>query len=346
MNEKRTLAPEYQLGREVMSLWVPQAIHAAAELGVADALARGPLTAEALAARLETHPGATGRLLGALAVLGIVQVNPEAKAFELTPLGECLRSDVPHSRRAWARLMGGPTVWQAWGKLADCVRTGAPALDAQTEVFEGMLSDPRASAVFHRAMLDGTSGQAPGIVACLDLTHVEQVVDVGGGYGALLAAVLDAQPEATGCVFDLEHARPGAEAWFSERALSERARFVTGDFFVAPPPRADLLLLKSVLHDFDDERSLIILRRCREALEGGGRLVVVEAPAPEPDQALPGAFAWIVAFSDLNMLVNTGGRERTRAEYLALLEAAGFRVERVKPTASGFYSCFDCVRAG
>jgi SAM-dependent methyltransferase len=346
MNDKRTPAPEFQVGREVMSLWVPQAIHAAAELGIADALAVRALSASELAARLKTHADATGRLLGALAVLGFVKAGSTAKTFELTPLGACLRSDAPNSRRAWARLMGGPAVWQAWGKLADCVRTGAPALRAGNEVFDEMLAEPEAAAVFHRAMLDGTSGQAAGIVASVDFSHVESVVDVGGGAGALLTAALEAHPRTQGNVYDLEHARVSAEAWFEQRKLHGRASFVPGDFFTAPPPRADLLLLKSVVHDFDDERSLVILRHCREALGETGRLVVVEPPAPEPNQAIEGPFAWIVAFSDLNMLVNTGGRERTRAEYVALLETAGLRVSGVKPTSGGFYSCFDCVPVG
>jgi hypothetical protein len=346
MNEKRTPALEFQIGREIMSLWVPQAIHAAAELGIADALVKSPLSGPALAARLSTHPDATERLLAALAVIGLVVLEPTTKTFELTALGACLRSDAPNSRRAWARLMGGSAVWQAWGKLADCVRTGAPALRAETEVFDTMLSDSEAAAVFHRAMFEGTSGQAAGIVATIDLAGVETVVDVGGGTGALLCAALDAGPRASGQVFDLEHARASAEALFSERGLRERASFSAGNLFSTPPPRADLLLLKSVIHDFDDERSLVILRHCRAALGERRRLVVVEPPAPEPGQPLTGPFAWIVAFSDLNMLVNTGGRERTRAEYVALFEAAGLQVDGVKPTAGGFYSCFECVRAG
>jgi hypothetical protein len=346
MNEKRTIAPEFQVGREIMSLWVPQAIHAAAELGVADALLVEPLSAAALAALLSTHPDATARLLGALSVLGFVKANRTANTFELTELGACLRSDAPNSRRAWARLMGGPSVWQAWGSLTDCVRTGAPRRRADSEVFDAMLGDPEAAAVFHRAMFDGTSGQAAGIVASVDFAEVDSVVDVGGGTGALLAAALRAHPRASGSVFDLEHARSSAQASFEEHGFGERASFVSGNFFEVPPPRADLLLLKSVIHDFDDERSRVVLENCRVALGDRGRLVMIEPPAPEPGQPLEGPLAWIVAFSDLNMLVNTGGRERTAAEYTVLLEAAGLRVDSVKPTAGGFYSCFECRRAG
>ena len=132
----------------------------------------------------------------------------------------------------------------------------------------------------------------------------------------------------------------------AKHGLGERATFVSGDFFETPPPRADLLLLKSVIHDFDDEQSLRILESCRAALGDSGRLFVIEPPAPEPGEPLEGPFAWGVAFSDLNMLVNTGGRERTSAEYAALLEGAGLRVDGVKPTSGGFYSCFECRRAG
>ncbi len=158
-------------------------------------------------------------------MLGFVKANPTTKTFELSELGACLRSDAPNSRRAWARLMGGSSVWQAWGGLTDCVRKWrAPRRRADSEVFDAMLGDPEAAAVFHRAMFDGTSGQAAGIVATVDLTHVDSVVDVGGGTGALLAAALRAEPRASGGVFDLEHARPSAQSLFDEQGLGDRGK--------------------------------------------------------------------------------------------------------------------------
>lgn len=332
----------------MMSLWVPQAIHAAAELGIADALAREATGAAELASRLGTHPDATGRLLDALCVLGLFRRSGDR--YELTELGAFLRSDAPASRRAWARLMGGTRVWQAWGKLSECVRTGNPAFAAgdtrtsETETFDVYFEDAEAADVFHQAMADGTRSVARGIVEAVDFRDARSVVDVGGGYGELLCAALDAHPGLRGSVFDLEHARAGAERLFERRGLGDRASFVSGNLFDEPPPAADVLLLKSVIHDWDDARSQAILERCAAAMTERSTLVVVEPPAPPAGAELPPWFAWIVAFSDLNMLVNTGGRERTADEYRALAERSGLRVTDVLPTTSGFYSCFVCRR--
>lgn len=349
MSDTPAIPLEHQIGRHMMSLWVPQALHAAAELGVADALAEGPLAAAEVASRLGTHAGATTRLLDALAVLGVLERG--AGTFALSELGRYLRDDVEGSRRAWARLMGGEHVWRAWGRLTECVRTGEAAWTAtggdrtsETETFDALFADPEAAAVFHRAMADGTRGAAPAIVDAADLREARSVVDVGGGHGELLAAALTAHPQLRGQVFDLAHAEAGAKALFAARGVEARASFVAGDLFATDPPAADVLLLKSVIHDWDDARSVAILRRCAAAIGERGKLVVVEPTAPEPGGAVPASFAWIVAFSDLNMLVNTGGRERTAAEYTRLLEQAGLRVRAVRE-AGAFYSGFEATRA-
>lgn len=332
-----------------MSLWIPQAIHAAAELGIADALAQGALEAKQLAARLQTHAEATARLLDGLVVLGILV--REQDAYALTELGQFLRSDVPGSRRAWARLMGSERVWRAWGRLTDCVRTGRAAFASgeqrrsDTETFDVLIEDQESADVFHRAMADGTEGMAADVAAAVDLQGARTVIDVGGGYGALLCAFLAAHPDLRGQVFDRAYARAGAEQYFERHGVAARARFVAGDFFEDALPTADLLLLKSVIHDWDDEHSLKILARCREAMGVNGRLILVEPPAAPPGAAVPASFAWVVAFSDLNMLVNTGGRERTAADYTALVQRAGLRVKDQRATASGFYSCCVCERA-
>lgn len=339
--------PQARLTQMILSLWVPQVIHAAAELGVADVLAGGPLSGRAVAERLKTHPDATERLLRALVTLGLLTARGEQ--FELTELGRCLETRSPTSRRAWARLMGGQGVWQAWGRLTDCIRTGKMAWshgngagESGTEVFDAMASDPAAAAIFHQAMVELTRGVAPGIVQVMDWGGVRRVVDVGGGYGALLCAILEARPEIEGIVFDLENARGGALEMFAARGVAERASFVAGSFFDVPPPAADLYVLKSVIHDWDDARSLRILGRCREVMDDRARLVVVEPPAPVARGS--GASEWIMTFSDINMLVNTGGRERTADEYRALLEAAKLRVTGVRATPS-MYSVFEAVRA-
>jgi hypothetical protein len=176
----------------------------------------------------------------------------------------------------------------------------------------------------------------------VDFGGVRRVVDVGGGHGALLAAILEANPRLEGAVFDLPHARAGALELFAERGLQARASYVVGDVFAGPPPAADAYVLKSVIHDWDDERSLRILARCREAMGPEARLLLVESPAPtgagNPLQE------WFLTFSDLNMLVNTGGRERSEAEYRDLLQRAGLRGGAVRETPS-FFRVFEATSA-
>ncbi|MCA9641277.1 MAG: hypothetical protein KC492_11305, partial [Myxococcales bacterium] len=243
----------FELGRLMMSLWVPQALHAAAELGVADALASAPLKADVVAERLGTHAEATQRLLDALCVLNVAKKGDAG--YALTALGQFLRSDVDGSRRAWSRLMGGAEVWRAWGRLIECVRSGRAAYAVgenrrtETETFDALFADPTAAGVFHQAMADGTTGQAAGIIQALELPAGASVIDVGGGFGALLCAALERDGRASGSVFDLAHAKPGAERLFAQRGLSQRAAFVAGDLFEQAPPAADWLLLKSVIHD-------------------------------------------------------------------------------------------------
>ncbi|AKF03056.1 methyltransferase [Sandaracinus amylolyticus] len=341
-----TMPAHLRLSQMILALWVPQAIHAAAELGIADTLSAGPQRARELAARIGADRDATERLLRALAVLGVLELQGDR--FALTEIGRCLETDSPSSRRAWSRLMGGREVWERWGRLVDCVRTGrmAARIDDEgvsaSEHFDEMGMDPASAAVFHRAMVEMTRTSAPDIVRAIDLAGARTIVDVGGGSGALLAALLEAHPALRGSVLDLAHAREGALALFAERGLADRASFVAGDFFSEAPPRADVLVIKSVIHDWDDERALRILARCREAMDAQTRLVLIEPPSPDaPSTTSP--LAWITAFSDLNMLVNTGGRERTHREYVALLERAELRVARVGD--AGFWKTYEAVRA-
>jgi SAM-dependent methyltransferase len=324
----------------VTSLWVPQAVYAAAALGVAEAMGEVPRPSAAIADDVEADPGALHRLLRALAVVGLVRESEAG--FALTPLGACLRADAPGSVRGWALLMGGRMCWSAWGRLADSVRTGecVPTLEGAQSTFDYMRGFPEESAIFDRSMVELTRRVAPLVAGAYDFGRFRSLVDVGGGHGALLAGILRAHPTLRGVVFDQEHCREGALRLLGDAGLAERAEFAGGDFFESVPRGADALILKSVIHDWDDARSAAILRRCRKALDGGGRLLLLEVPFPERVAARPEDAMSV--FSDLNMLVMAGGRERTEAEYRALLESAGFRVERVHPTSSAF-SLIDAV---
>jgi len=332
-------SPGLRMSRMITSLWIPQALRAAAELDLAAALADAPLSASTLAERLRTHPDATERLCRALAFLEVLEERDAS--FALTDLGRCLIGGTSVSRRAWARLMGGEAIWSQWGRLVDCVRTGRPAFTQAP--FDEMERDPESAAIFHQAMAEMTRDAAPSICAALDLGAVRSIVDVGGGWGVLLCAALDQAKEARGTVFDLPNARAGALAEFERRGLQARADYVAGDVFESAPPPAEVYLCKSVIHDWDDEKSRAILGRCRESMSPGARLCVIEPPAPTTRDS--GVRGYFTAFSDLNMLVVAGGRERTEAQYRALIESAGLRVHAVRGTQGGFYQVFEAVRA-
>ncbi len=330
MSTAPALPPRFQLSRLISSVWIPQAIHAAASLGLADVLADGPQHAAALAERANTHPGATQRLLRALAVLEIVAQDAEGR-FALTPLGSCLRSDAPDSVRAWAQLWGGPMMWRPWGHLRECVRTGEMApklLDGFETPFEMMQAHPEDRAIFNRSMLELTRGVAALLPRSYDFGAARCVIDVGGGYGALLPPLLHAQPELRAIVYDLAACAEGARQLADDEKLAARCAFVAGDFFASVPSGGDVYLLKSVIHDWDDERSRAILSRCRDAMHPEARLLVLEWIVPE---RVGPADAGIIG-TDLNMLVMVGGLERTETEYRALLRSAGLAVTRVIPT--------------
>jgi hypothetical protein len=240
--------------------------------------------------------------------------------FELTPLGRCLTADAPDSVRSWALLWGGPMMWAPWGHLADCVRTGEMApkfLSGVDSAFELMKAYPEDAAHFNRSMLELTRGVAALLPAAYDFSGARVVVDVGGGFGALLPPLLRANPKLRGLVYDL---------W----GCADRCDFEPGDFFESVPAGGDIYLLKSVIHDWDDDRSRTILARCRAALAPGARLLVLEWIMP--DRASPADVG--IAGTDLNMMVMVGGQERTEAEYRALLASAGLRVTRVIPTGA------------
>ena len=313
-----------------------QIVHVAAQLGLADLLGAGPRTIEDLAAATGAHAPSLARLVRALAALGIV-AEADAGRVELTPLGVPLRSDVPGSVRDAVLFLVGDWFWRAWGGLLHSVRTGEPAFDRVFGMsnFEYWEHDPEAGAIhdaFFRSM--ARTSDAP-IVATYDFSRFGTVVDVGGSTGALLAAILEAHPGVRGMLFDLPHVVSGAGPVLVQARVAGRCEVVGGSFFESVPTGGDAYILKYVIHDWDDERSLAILRRCREAMAPGAVLLLVEQVVPERLEA--GMEARRVTRLDLQMLVLTpGGRERTAGELRSLLQAAGFELRAVNPTASSF----------
>jgi O-methyltransferase/methyltransferase family protein len=324
----------FQMSRLATSYWVPQAIYVAAELGVADALGDDARSAADIARAVGADPAALERLLRALVAIEVCTAGDDGR-FALTPLGSCLRSDSRDSVRAWVLLVGGPRCWLPWGRLVECVRTGksVPALDGRATWVEPS-DDPAASDTFNQSMVQLTRHLAGAVAVSYDFGGMRTVVDVGGGYGALLPPILKSNPGLRGIVFDLPRCRDGARALAEKVRLADRTEFVGGDFFTDRLPKADAYLVKSVIHDWDDARSVAILRNVRAAMDASARVLVIEPIVPDRPGSSP--FDAMLAHTDLNMLVVTGGRERTERDFRALVQAAGLRVERIVPTPAAF----------
>jgi ubiquinone/menaquinone biosynthesis C-methylase UbiE len=313
--------------------WVAQACYVTARLGIADLLAAGPRTAEELAVLTATNAAALRRLLSALGSVDICRQREDG-AFEMTRLGALLGADVPCSMRAWALQWGGEA-WQIWANLLHSIKTGqsARSLITGNSGFEHLERDPDAAAIFNQAMVDLTRLAAVDIARAYDFSG-QQVMDVGGGYGELLAHILTAYPSARGVLFDMPHAISKAREHLAERGLNGRCEFVAGDFFASVPPGADVYLMKTVIHDWPDDQARAILHSCRRAMAPGARLLVIERLMPE--RLEPSAEHRALARVDLHMLVALGAQERTWNQMLTLLDSVGFAKVRRVETSSEF----------
>jgi predicted O-methyltransferase YrrM len=314
-----------QLGQMINSYWATFSIHAAASLGIADLLTDGPVPVTALAERTGSKVDPLYRLLRALASLGIFR-EVEGRVFEQTPLSEPLRSGVPGSVRGLAQMTGVLHL-RAWPEIVHSVKTGETAVKKVfgQELFEHIAAHPELARVFDDAF-GGYTAMISGVVArSYDFSAFERIVDVGGGNGSLLAAVLASCPKARGVTFDLPQVAARARDTLSRAGVADRCDTVGGDFFAAVPADGDAYALKMILHDWDDDRAIAILRNVRRAIRPGGTVLVIESIVPPGNEPSPSKLL------DVNMLVMTGGRERTRAEYEALLRAAGFALARVVP---------------
>ena len=313
-----------------------QVVHIAAQLGLADLLADGPRHVEDLAAATGVHAPSLGRLVRALAALGVV-VEEADGSIGLTPLGTPLRVGAPGSVRDHVRFLTGEWFWRSWGDLLYSVQTGQPAFEHQfgMQVFEYWGRHPEAGAIHHAFFTAMARLTTPPLVAAYDYSRFGTIVDVGGNVGPLLAGILQAHPGVRGVLFDLPYVVANAAPVLAEAGVADRCTVVGGDFFASVPAGADAYILKYIIHDWDDERAVTILTRCREAIEPGATLLLIEQVLPARLEA--GAAAWQAARLDLQMLVLTsGGRERTESGFRRLLADAGFELRRVIPTQSPF----------
>lgn len=330
--------PATKIRRMVEGYQVSQAIHVAATLGIADLLADASRTSDELAAATDTDSPALYRLLRALASVDILR-ELDGRRFELTPVGQLLRSDVPDSIAGWAAFIGRPYYWAAWPALLHSVRTGENAFRHVhgTDVWTYRAAHPDESAVFDRAMTTLSRRATAALLAAYDFGHFGTIVDVGGGNGALLAAILAAHVHAQGVLFDQPHVVPAATSLFERAGVAHRCRTVGGNFFESVPQGADAYVLRAVIHDWDDDSSIRILKVVRQALAQGGKALIVERTIAPPNEGRD------AKFSDLNMLVAPGGRERTREEFASLLDASGFLLARV--VDAGSFSIMEAAPA-
>ena len=321
--------PPATLLQMMTGYWVSQALYVAAKLGIADLLVDGSRPVENLATATQTDAPSLRRVLRALASVGIfTEASPGS--FALTPLAALLRTGTSDSMRALA-IMYAEEQYHAWGNILHSVQTGQPAFEQQfgTSYFAYLAQHPEADRVFNEAMTGWTTQLVGAVLETYDFSPFKTIVDVGGSYGTLLAAILRSNPEARGILFDQPHVVAAAQEQLALAGVAERCTTVGGDFFVEIPAGADAYLLAQILHDWDDERSVAILQQCRRAMPAHGKLLVIELVLPRGEEPFFGK--WL----DLHMLVLLGARERTAAEYGALFRAAGFELARVVPTPAG-----------
>jgi SAM-dependent methyltransferase len=319
-----------RMAQMIKGYWISQIVGTLARLGIPDHLAGGSLGVDDLAGLTACHPEATYRLMRAAAAAGVVLATAGGR-FGLTPLGRTLRSDVPGSIRDTAIALTAPGHWLPWGRLSEAVRDGRRQTQETlgAELFHYYSENPDEGRAFTGAMSASSAEVADEIAQVLDTSSARHVVDVGGASGTLITALLVRNPLLEGTILDRPDVVDRATAAVAERGLASRCHVIAGDFFVTVP-EADIHILKSIIHDWDDEQSILLLSHCARSLRPNGRVVLVERVIPDGNATSDAALA------DLNMLVVTPGRERTLHEYRDMLARAGLALDRIVATTSSF----------
>ncbi|HEX4138242.1 MAG TPA: methyltransferase [Bryobacteraceae bacterium] len=323
-----TMTPYTRVYDLALAYRFSRALYVAVQLRIPDLLKDGPSSVQTLASATRTEPTVLFQLLSALTTVGVfAQITPGE--FSLTPLSETLRSDIPNSLRANVLLLIDDTHWDVYKELGYSIRTGQPAFDRifGETYWEYLTERPQAALLVDQAMAARSRSVGPAIAEAYDFSQFQTIIDVGGGTGALLAAILKRNPESCGILFDLEHVIQHALA--TRTVPENRTKLITGNFFDAIPSGADVYVLKNIIHDWPDRKARHILANCRTAISGTGKLLLIEtllAPQMRPD--------YLATASDLEMLVMQSGRERTAEDFSGLLMDAHFRLNRVIPTTT------------
>jgi hypothetical protein len=334
------LPPDVQLLQLVGGAFISQAIYVAAKLGIADILADGPRDAKYIAEKTATDERSLFRLLRACASVGAF-TELEEKIFANTPMTETLRSDNPRSTRDLTIWMGEEPHWRVYGNLLYSVKTGKPAWDMVhgEPVFPYLFStNLELGEIFNRAMTSYSHQSIGPVLQAYDFSGAQTIADIAGGYGHLLAAVLAANPEAKGVLFDLPAVLDGAPEMLDRYGVKDRVQLVEGDFTKEIPVRADVYMLKHIIHDWYEDRCQAILQNIRANMPDDGKVLIIEAVLPEGNEP---NFGKII---DLEMLLAPGGVERTASEFAKLLEDSGFKLNRIIPTM-GPMSIIEAVEA-
>jgi SAM-dependent methyltransferase len=309
-----------------------QALYVAAKLSIADVLLDVAKDSDELAAATNTHAPTLRRLLRMLAACGVLEEDDRGR-FRLTQVGALLRRDVPGSMRAFVLFMTGEECWRAWGALLHSVQTGESAFEHLFGMnafdYYARFPERERSQVHEEAMAVLTSQSDAALVSTYDFSQFGTLVDVGGGNGALLAALLGANPRLRGILFDLPNVVTRAPELLEKAGVVDRCRIVAGSFFESVPEGGDAYVMKRIIHDWDDNRAGAILRACCRAMNGKGRLLILDEVLPE--RAEPSDAASFMFDMEM-LLVAPGGRERTEEEFRQLLAGAGFKLNRVFPT--------------
>jgi hypothetical protein len=316
------------------------ALGLAAELKIADRIGEGVRTSEDLAKATGSHEPSLRRMLRLLVAIGIT-TEPEPGWFGLTEVGAQLRTDSPDSLHAFTRIFCHESHFTAWQELAHSVRTGEPAWDQVIgkNIYGYLAERTDLSSLFNEAMGQESRISAGQIAANYDFADFKTVVDLGGGDGTLLSAILTLNPYLHGIVFDSPSGVAEAHGVLSAAGVADRCEVRSGDFFEAVPAEGDMYIIKSVFQDWDDDRVMDILRTCRAHIPETARLLIVGTVLPET--AVPGEK--IMFYTDMNMLINSGGRERTESQLRALLEEAGFAVKSVATRVAGPSSIIEAI---
>ena len=331
-NVAEPVSPEVAAAQQVMQLStgyiMSTALHAAVRLKLPDLIGDRHVPVQSLARETRANEDALYRVMRLLASVGVFEEHAP-REFGNTAASSMLRSDVPGSMHPMALWMADPTHLRIYADAIHSVMTGQPAVEKTfgMPVFEYFPRNPELSEIFNDAMTAFSGMVIPAVLETYDFSDIGTLVDVAGGHGAVLTAILQKHPGMQGVLFDLEHVIAGAGARIAQLGLTDRCRTVTGNFFEAVP-EGDAYVMKHIIHDWDDERALAILRNIRKAMHRGGRVILIDSvvlPGNQPD------FAKII---DLEMLLLPGGRERTEAEFRALFAAAGLEMTRIVPTRS------------